>query len=170
LVFVVHGTRRFLDRVNAPVSELVEDSTLLGPWYATAARWRPQVALFVAETTLLPVYLPLAPARTVLGRFAHALSEVLGQHGVPAYWIEEEVAEMSACVMAKTENRSVVGIMNEFLFLADLQRAERDLDLLALSLDLAHTPCSPLYRRNVSPDRELAAFVAAHGHARRSAK
>jgi hypothetical protein len=169
LVFVVHGTQRFLQRVAAPTAEPVDGTTLLGPWYATLARWRPQTALFVDEATLLPVFLPLAPARTVLSRFPQALAEVLGSHGVPADWIEREVAQMSALVTAKTANRSVVGIMNEFLFLAGVHRAEDgDVDLLTLSLELAGTPCSPLYKRHVSPDRELTAFVRAHGHPRPS--
>lgn len=169
MVFVVHGTQRFLKRVGAPVAEQLDGTTLLGPWYATAARWRPQTALFVNEATLLPVFLPLAPARTVLTRFPHVLTEVLDGHGVPADWIEQEVAEMGTCVTAKTANRSVVGIMNEFLFLAGVHRAEDgDVDLLTLSLDLARTPCSPLYRRHVSPDRELSAFVSTHGHSRPS--
>jgi hypothetical protein len=143
----------------------LDGTTLLGPWYATMARWRPQTALFVNEATLLPVFLPLAPARSVLCRFPDALTEVLHRHDVPADWIEQEVAEMSACVTAKTANRSVVGIMNEFLFLAGVHRAEGDdVDLLTLSLELAGTPCSPLYRRHVSPDRELAALVSTHGH------
>lgn len=168
-MFVVHGTQRFLDRVGALAAEPVDGATLLGPWYATMARWRPQTALFVNEATLLPVFVPLAPARTVLSRFPHALAEVLGGHGVPDNWIEQEVAEMGPCVTAKTANRSVVGSMNEFLFLAGAHRAEDgDVGLLTLSLQLARTPCSPLYRRHVSPDRELAAFVSTHGHLRAS--
>jgi hypothetical protein len=40
----------------------------LGDWYATALSWRPQVALFVNEATLLPVLMPMAPAGIVMGR------------------------------------------------------------------------------------------------------
>jgi hypothetical protein len=36
---------------------------MLGQWYATAVFWKPQVALFVNESTLLPVLMPLAPQR-----------------------------------------------------------------------------------------------------------
>ena len=50
--------------------------------------------------------------------------------------------------------------MKEFTFLATTYRDEgRQPDLLDLSLQLATTPCSPLYRKNVSPDRELAALL-----------
>jgi hypothetical protein len=112
----------------------LDGTTLLGPWYATVARWRPQTALFANEATLLPVFMPLGPARNVLSRFPDALAEVLHRHGVPADWIEQEVARMGTCATDKTANRSVVGIMNEFLFLAGVHHAEdSDVDLLTLS-------------------------------------
>lgn len=72
-----------------------------------------------------------------------------------------EVAEMVEHRVATTKNRSVIGIMNEFAHLGGVYRASNDAhDLVALSLRLAGTPCTPLYGRYVSPDRELAAFVA----------
>lgn len=54
VVFVVHGTQRFLERVRGPVAGPLDGTTLLGPWYATVARWRPQTALFVSEATCCP--------------------------------------------------------------------------------------------------------------------
>lgn len=71
--------------------------------------------------------------------------------------------------MALTANRSVVGVLNEFAFLADVHRADLgrsgvdrgDADgLLELSRQLAATPLGPLYKPHVGPDRELAALVA----------
>jgi hypothetical protein len=62
--------------------------------------------------------------------------------------------------LAKTANRSVVGIMNEFTFLAGTYRGDTPApDLLALAVRLAATPCGPLCSRHVSPDRELAALL-----------
>lgn len=53
-------------------------------------------------------------------------------------------------------------MMNEFVHLAEWRRDEFDNPdgLLALSIELAQTPCSPLYRRHISPDRELHAVLA----------
>jgi hypothetical protein len=56
--------------------------------------------------------------------------------------------------------------MNEFTYLADAWRQEEP-DLLALAVRLAATLCGPLYKRHISPDRELAALVAAQPHAQR---
>ena len=50
--------------------------------------------------------------------------------------------------------------MNEFAFLANAHHTNgAGTDLLELSLTLARTPCSPLYHRHVSPDREVAALL-----------
>jgi len=56
-----------------------------------------------------------------------------------------------------------VGIMNEFSFLAEVDRAhEHSEDSVALAVHLAGTPCSPLYRRHTFPDSEFQALVATH--------
>lgn len=65
--------------------------------------------------------------------------------------------------LARTSNRSVLGIMNEFGHLSEVYRADESaVDLVEMSLWLSRAPCGPLYQRHVSPDRELAALVAAH--------
>ena len=66
--------------------------------------------------------------------------------------------------VATTANRSVVGIMNEFTYLAEAYRGDTPApDLLALAMRLAATPCGPLYSKHVSPDRELAALLRSFG-------
>jgi hypothetical protein len=64
---------------------------------------------------------------------------------------------------APTASRSVLGIMNEFTFMAEHMRAEdrgsEPIDIDALAGRLARTPCGPLFKRHISPDRELRALV-----------
>jgi len=68
-VIVVHGTHAFRDRVPGLAAGLGETSTtVLGAWYANVLRWRRPAALLVNELTLLPLVMPLAPAKTLLTR------------------------------------------------------------------------------------------------------
>jgi hypothetical protein len=104
-VFVVHATRKLLSRVGRPAPDAGERSTtVLGDWYATILFWQPQVALFVNESTLLPVLMPLAPAATVTERFPQALSLLLAAHRVSRHFTEAEVAQMADCRLAPTSN------------------------------------------------------------------
>jgi hypothetical protein len=159
---IIRGTRKFLDRIGPPSEPHTASTTVLGDWFATVLFWRPQLALLVNATTLLPVFMPLAPAATVLKRFPSALAAILRAHGVAEHIIDREVVEAAECHLAKTNDRSVLGVMNEFVRLADWRRDAmngRD-DLTWLSLELAAVPCGPLYGRHISPDRELAALLA----------
>jgi hypothetical protein len=163
-VYVVHATKKLLDRLREqPAAPVRQSTNALGAWYATALFWRPQLALFVNEATLIPVFVPLAPATTVLDRFPNALRVTLEAHAVERGFVDHEIAGMTEHQVAKTANRSVVGIMNEFTFLASYgPPPSKDADLIELSLSMAQTPCGPLYGRHVNPDRELQAFVAEH--------
>ena len=124
-------------------------------------RDRPQTALFVNETTLLPLFVALAPAAGLLDRFTDQLDATLSALTAPPSFVETELGAMGKARWAKTANRSVVGSMTDFAFLADHQRRldGHPKDLVTLSVRLAHTPCSPLYKRHISPDQELAALI-----------
>jgi hypothetical protein len=160
-VLIVRATKKLLDRIGPPdLGEGDQSTTLMGQWYATAVFWKPHVALFVSEPALLPVLMPLAPAATLLARFPQQAAAVLAAHGTPDAVIDEELRQMRDHRLAKTANRSVVGIMNEFTLLAETYRGDTPApDLPALAMRLATTPCGPLYSKQVSPDRELAALL-----------
>jgi len=160
-VLIVCATKKLLQRLGPPTLQEGEQSTtLLGQWYATALFWKPQVALLVNEPTLLPVLMPLAPAATWPARIAQQVAAALTAHGTPTTVIDEELLHMRDCRLARTTNRSVVGIMNEFSYLAEAYRDQHPgQDLLDLAMRLATTPCGPLYTKYISPDRDLAAFL-----------
>ncbi len=161
-VFSLHATKKLLDRVKQPIMPPVsEPTTVLGNWYGTVRFWKPQAALLVNERTLFPVLMPLAPATTLMERFPDCLGQTLEARGVAADFIEIEIGAMVNGQYAKTASRSVLGIMNEFGYLADWLRDHRGpADLVTLALRLSETPCGPLYQRHGSPDRELDAAVA----------
>jgi hypothetical protein len=161
-MYVVPGTRKFLERVGAPSRAAVgHPTTFLGDWYATVLFWKPQVGLFVNESTLLPVLLPFAPAATIVVRFPTASATVLRRHSIGGAFIEAECEAMADHRLATTQNRSMVGMMTEFASVAgDYAESRAAVDLVDLSPWLARTPCRPLYSRHGSPDRELAAHIA----------
>jgi hypothetical protein len=160
-VLIVRATKKLRDHIGLPTLRDGEQSTtLLGQWYATSLAWRRRAVLLVNEPTLLPVVMPLAPAATLPARAARQIAAVLAAHHTPDTIIEEELRRMRDYRVATTASRSVVGIMNEFSYLAAVYRDRHpDADLIDLAVRLAATPCGPLYRSNVSPDRELAAFL-----------
>lgn len=84
-------------------------------------------------------------------RLADQIGIVLAAHRTPAAVVRAELEQMCDCRIAPAANRSVVGVMNEFAFLAYTYRAEARPNLLDLAIRLAATPCSPLYQRHVSP-------------------
>jgi hypothetical protein len=110
---------------------------------------------------LIPVFMPLAPAKSVVERFGEKLDQVLTAHEGERSFIDHELAEMATSTLAKTNSRSVLGSMNDFIFMAESGREPgRDEDLVSLSVQLAHTPCGPLRDRTGWPDLELRALVA----------
>jgi hypothetical protein len=160
-VYSIRATRKLLDRVKQPVVDPIsEPSTMLGNWYANALFWKPQVAVLVNERTLLPVFMPLAPAFALAERFPEQLGLVLEAVGVPVDFVAQELLAMEHASFAKTANRSVVGSMNDFAHLAGFHKeAGKAEDLVELSASLAETPCSPLHQRQTSPDRAVRALV-----------
>ena len=162
-MLIVRATKKLAQRLGGfnPVSA-EPDLPLLGEWYATVIFWRPQVALFVSETTLLPVFVPLAPASSVMRRLPPELADVLRRQEVPGAFINTELSKMNDAVCLPTASRSMLGVLNEYVFLAGHAHVERGglPDLAWLEDWLAQTPMGPLHKRHGSPDRELAALVA----------
>jgi len=164
-MYALHCTKKLLDRIKvSPDASLsLPPSTTLGNWYATALFWKPQVALLVNERTLLPVLMPMAPASTLAARFPTELAAILRAHGASQAFVAGEVASMSEVSVAKTANRSVVGTMNEFAFLAEAYREDIGTpDLVALSMRLADTPCGAI--KHSSPERLLKEVLGAPAH------
>lgn len=121
-------------------SDIAEPTTRMGTWYANRL-WLPPKhhVIFVNEQTLLPVIVRAAPAKTVVPRFVHQLGLVLRALGVDETSIAVETASMDTAIWGKTSNRSVVGSMGDFIFLAEHRQDHPS--LLDLSLQLADTPC-----------------------------
>jgi hypothetical protein len=142
---------------GAPVADGEESTTALGDWFANALFWRPQVALLVNSRTLLPVFVELAPAATLLERVPAAIEAVLRRHGVDETFLAAERNAMSDVRIAPTNDRRVIGVMNEFAFHGEWLWKEGQHDLEALSLRMSSLIIGKLAEG--SPDRALAAVM-----------
>jgi hypothetical protein len=142
-VYSIYATKKLLDRMQEPIIDSIPDATTrLGNWFAKPLFWRPQVALFINEETFLPVFASLAPASSLANRFPDDLATTLRAHGVPEPFIEEELLAMDDVVVSRTNNRRVVGIMNELATMATRIRAYHpELTPLLLATELAKVPC-----------------------------
>ncbi len=74
---------------------------------------------------------------------------------------------MSDFRLAETKSRSLLGSVNEFVYLGKaFSDDDRSYDPVELSLELAKVPCGRLYGSHVTPDDELRAFVTTLGNDR----
>jgi hypothetical protein len=128
-------------------------TTVLGDWYANILFARPeQLVVCVSERSLLPVVVTAAPAITLPLRLVQSLSEVLTYLHVDPIRITSEKREMEAFAFGRTNNRHVLGTLNEFLFQLSCHLGDnRTMSLLEASLKLARTPCSAV--TGAFPDR-----------------
>jgi hypothetical protein len=144
-VFVLHCTKKLLGRLSRAGAEAdqVTSTTRLGDWTANLFFiGRHQIVLAVSNTTLLPVLLPIAPARTFLARFTEAAGKMLMALGIDRQQALSEMAAMNECIVAPTNDRRVLGTINDFGRMLEAYLDGRPLPEVALHLSEA--PCSPI--------------------------
>ena len=138
--------------------EADESTTMLGDWFVNALFWKPQVALFVNARTMLPVFVPLAPAATLLDRAPSMIVAVLRAHGMPTELINAEVAAMADVRLGPTNDRQVLGVMTEFAFQSEQFAPQTDEEMFSLSMTMSELILGPLMNRHSTPASELAAL------------
>jgi hypothetical protein len=125
----------------------VESTTRLGDWYGNILRiGQRQHLLFISERSRLPVVLPIGEAKRLSDVFPDAVCERLAIVGVAAVDIDEELSRMSEIAFGRTRNRSLLGTLNDFAFMAQqghINRAEPE-SPGELMRFLAQTPILPL--------------------------
>ncbi|MGC2486344.1 MAG: hypothetical protein WA359_08890 [Acidimicrobiales bacterium] len=141
-MYTIHATKKLLDRMQEPIFDSIPDATTsLGNWFAKPLFWRPQYALFVSHSTFLPVFAPLSPASSLANRFPDDLATTLQAHGVPDSFIKKELLAMDDVVVARTNSRQVVGVMNEFATMATrIRDLHPELTPLQVAVELAEVP------------------------------
>lgn len=165
-MFTLRCTQKLLKRMGRPSPALVptEPTTRLGDWCANLV-FTPagQLVLAVSERTLLPILVPAREARTLHLRIPVAVGEMLLSLGISPALVDAELEAMREVIVANTENRRVLGSMNDFAFmLRHYIDAEADATALIWARRLAEAPCGPIAMQ--SPDRATAALFATRLH------
>lgn len=162
LMVIIRCTQKLLKRIGMPVRSPdrptnnpdrptygpVEptSTTRLGDWFATPVQvGRQHFILLIAERTRVPVVVRGKNAKHLGAHLVEALPDVLHTMGVPDAAVSRETDEMRQCVYAPTNDRSIVGTLNEFAyFLARHVEEEPEAELVRLALELSGTPVSVL--------------------------
>jgi hypothetical protein len=145
---ILRCTQKLLVRLKrAGEMPPAESTTTLGDWYGNILRiGHRQHLLFISERSRLPVVLPIRQAKHLEVVFPEAVCDVLAAVGVAAKHILVERSKMSELSFAGTNNRSWLGTLNDFAFMAqqgNANRAERE-SPEELMRFLAQTPILPL--------------------------
>ena len=144
---VFRCTRKVLIRLRVePAAEPPPSTGRLGDWYIGLVfiRRRP-VLLLVSEQTRLPVLVSASPPRLLPARFKIALSHVLVDLAIDPERIAQELRAVDKIIIATTQNRSLLGTINDFTLAIKLAVEDGSVvSFHALSLWLADTPIRPL--------------------------
>jgi len=120
-------TQKLLERLKR-VDDLppVESTTRLGDWYGNILRiGHRQMLIFISERSRLPVIIPIREAKRVPTAFPEAVCAMLAVVGVSVTDIAEERSRMLEMTFGRTMNRSLLGTMNDFGFMAKYVNAKR---------------------------------------------
>jgi hypothetical protein len=161
LMVALRCTQKLLVRLKTAVDlPAVESTTRLGDWYGNILRiGRRQHLLFISERSRLPVVLPITESKRLTTVFPDAVCERLAIVGVNPEDIADERARMSEIAFGRTRNRSLLGTLNDFAFMAQSVDARRTKPESPEELMrfLTRTPILPL--NGASPiELTLAAF------------
>jgi hypothetical protein len=117
----------------------------LGDWYANIIFTRVgHYVLLVSERSRLPVLLTARDLHSLPTRFIQTLADLLADLDVPTHQIDREIGAMQPLFFGKTANRSVLGTLNDNVFLAKHYLASGELSVVDVTRVLARAPCLPL--------------------------
>ena len=164
---VLRCTQKLLVRLKqAGDLTAVESTTRLGDWYGNILRiGRRQHLLFISKQSRLPVVLPITESKRLTTVFPDAVSERLAIVGLNPEDIVDERVRMSEIAFGRTRNRSLLGTLNDFAFMAQQGNGNRvePESPEELMRFLAQTPILPL--NGASPiELTLAAFETRPAH------
>ena len=124
---VLRCTQKLLVRLKQAADlPAVESTTRLGDWYGNILQvGRRQHLLFISERSRLPVVIPIREAKQLGKVFPDAVCERLARVGIAVRDIADEGMQMSELAFGRTRNRSLLGTLHDFAFMAQQGNGNR---------------------------------------------
>ncbi len=145
-MMIIRPTASLAKRLKLKLAATSEKSTTaLGDWYCNnVILGRRHFILGVSSASRIAVLIEAAPYAAFPARMSAAINELALAIGIHKVALELEVSEMSTSAFAKTEDRSIIGSMNDYRRHLEYMSAAHALDLknlLSVSLRLSSIPC-----------------------------
>jgi hypothetical protein len=112
---VLRVTRKVLKLLTESHEPVAKSDTALGDWYANRVVVDRQPLLLLASArSLLPILQPARDVRSLPERLPGLVANRLERLGIPSRQVAAEVAAMTPVTVAKTIDRSVLGVLVDF--------------------------------------------------------
>ncbi|MEJ2539004.1 MAG: hypothetical protein P8188_03295 [Gemmatimonadota bacterium] len=160
----IRATAKVLRSLPLSKSTDAPPDSALGDWYANRLVIdRIPVLLLISSASLLPILLRARGVRSLPEILPAIVRARLHRLGIPAALIEAEVAAMDPVHVAKTRDRSVLGVLVDFgrMLPHYLPHDWNEGDFVDAEAKLQTTPffCSRRAREVVFPDRDTRALL-----------
>jgi len=145
-MLVLRCTQKLLKRIGQPDADPPQSTTALGDWFAEPLSVGHQrYVLLASERSRLPILMPARDVKHLARNFPGALADMLNRLGVPEAAVEREVDAAREVLIAATNNRSVLGTLNDYSNMLQWTMPNRpNAHLMDTAVWLAHTPVRPI--------------------------
>ena len=171
LMVVLRATRKLANVLPPSVDTPTESHTALGDWYVNRLTVdRQPLLLLVSARSLLAILTPAQEVRELPQRLGALVAARLKRMGVAAELIAAEKAAMEPVAVAKTTDRSVVGIMVDYAKMIPHYLPAGGWDATTLPFveaKLQENPCHAAGPADsvIVPDRATPILLSARWHA-----
>jgi hypothetical protein len=143
---VLRVTRKLLNLLPESQEPVAVSDTALGDWYENRLVVDHQPLLLLASArSLLPILQPARDVRSLPKRLPELVAKRLDHLGIPSSQVDAEVAAMTPVSVAKTVDRSVVGVLVDFAKMLPYSLDPGGWDAAALGVAQAALERNPCY-------------------------
>ena len=167
---ILRPTRKLLTLLPESSNPGAKSDTALGDWYVNRfVVDRKPLLILLSARSLLPILMPARDVRALATRLPELVAGRLKTLGVAPRLIEAECTAMTPVNIARTADRSVLGIMVDFAKAVAVYLEPGRWDEMTLPFveaRLAKTPChaSRRFEEVIWPEKKAPELLAARWH------